>query len=228
METFPIQISEVADLEHFGYQEKLAAQNKRLLLLVFAFAALLFVMGGALLFATVQIGVRPVHVVRINDVGRAEAVAYMDSNYTPQAREVRYFLAQWARDRYTRQRATVRQMYPQNFYFFDKPIAERLMQADRLDKSDASIEKFMAGSGYESDIAVDNVVVQNLKTAPYLAEIQLTKIVYSAPGQEWRREHWTIPVTFLIQPGRVPNDLVPFNPLGFAITNFGEYQDFRQ
>src|SRR6266851_9898968 len=41
-------------------------------------------------------------VIRINDVGRAEAIDYENFAYRPQEAENRYFLSEWARDYYTR------------------------------------------------------------------------------------------------------------------------------
>ena len=44
-------------------------------------------------------------VIRINDVGRAEAVDYQNFAYKPQEAENRYFVSEWARAYYDRQRA---------------------------------------------------------------------------------------------------------------------------
>ena len=47
-------------------------------------------------------------VIRINDVGRAEAVAYDSLTYQPRDAEVKYFLIQFVTRHYGRMRATVR------------------------------------------------------------------------------------------------------------------------
>jgi hypothetical protein len=54
-----------------------------------------------------QLAHRQIEVIRINEVGKADAVAY-HSDYAPQAPEIRYFLTQWAIHRYSRIRATIR------------------------------------------------------------------------------------------------------------------------
>ena len=50
-------------------------------------------------------------VIRINDVGRAEAVAYETFTYAPQEPEIKYFLIQFVTRYYSRMRATVRETY---------------------------------------------------------------------------------------------------------------------
>ncbi len=55
-------------------------------------------------------GFKPL-VIRINDVGRAEAVAYDSLTYQPQDAEVRYFLIEFVTKHYSRMRATVRENF---------------------------------------------------------------------------------------------------------------------
>ncbi len=51
-------------------------------------------------------------VIRIDDVGRAEAVQYDATGYQPQAPELRYFLTQFVVKHFSRIRATVQREYP--------------------------------------------------------------------------------------------------------------------
>ena len=51
-------------------------------------------------------------VVRIDEVGRAEAVAYDATRYQPQPPELRYFLTQFVVKHFSRIRATVQREYP--------------------------------------------------------------------------------------------------------------------
>jgi type IV secretory pathway TrbF-like protein len=58
-------------------------------------AGVIVVLGFALLRATnAALHVQPL-VVRVNEVGRADALAYQDFTYKPQAPEIRYFLTQF-------------------------------------------------------------------------------------------------------------------------------------
>src|SRR5262245_29698022 len=63
-------------------------------------------------------------VVRIDQVGRAEAVQYDASGYTPQAPELRYFLTQFVVKHFSRIRATVQREYPDSLFFLDQALAD--------------------------------------------------------------------------------------------------------
>src|SRR5262245_43402168 len=67
--------------------------------------------------------VRPL-VVRIDDVGRAEAVQYDASTYRPQAPELRYFLTQFIVKHFSRIRATVQRDYTDSLFFLAPSLAD--------------------------------------------------------------------------------------------------------
>src|SRR5688572_26054982 len=60
-------------------------------------------------------------IIRIDDVGRAQAVQYDDLTYKPmgQAPELKYFLIQFVTKHFGRMRATVKQQYAESLYFLD-------------------------------------------------------------------------------------------------------------
>jgi type IV secretion system protein VirB5 len=62
-------------------------------------------------------------VIRINDVGRAEAVNYESFEHKPQDAEIRYFLMQFVTRHYGRRRAAVREDYASSLYFLDGKLA---------------------------------------------------------------------------------------------------------
>src|SRR5437773_1698415 len=62
-------------------------------------------------------------VVRIDEVGRAEAVQYDASTYQPQAPELRYFLTQFVVKHFSRIRATVQREYSDSLFFLDSALA---------------------------------------------------------------------------------------------------------
>src|SRR5688572_28274682 len=64
-------------------------------------------------------------VVRIDDVGRAEAVQYDASTYRHQAPELRYFLTQFVVKHFSRIRATVQREYPDSLFFLDQPLVDQ-------------------------------------------------------------------------------------------------------
>src|ERR671911_1008274 len=63
-------------------------------------------------------------VVRIDDVGRAEAVQYDATAYRPQPPELRYFLTQFVIKHFSRIRATVQREYPDSLLFLDAALAD--------------------------------------------------------------------------------------------------------
>src|SRR6185369_3523927 len=63
-------------------------------------------------------------VIRIDDVGRAEAVQYDAAGYQPQAPELRYFLTQFIVKHFSRLRATVQREYPDSLFFLEPALAD--------------------------------------------------------------------------------------------------------
>ena len=55
--------------------------------------------------------------IRIDEMGRAQAIQYSDLNYSPREGEVRTYLTDWANYRYTINRDMIAKKYPLNYYF---------------------------------------------------------------------------------------------------------------
>src|SRR5437867_4792011 len=110
----------------------------------------------ALNFRTVSAysNVKPL-VVRIDDVGRAEAVQYDATTYQPQAPELRYFLTQFVVKHFSRIRSTVQREYPDSLFFLDPALAEAtIAQNDQT----RALETFLTNpSTDENDVVVQNV-----------------------------------------------------------------------
>src|SRR5215471_8515370 len=71
-------------------------------------------------------------VIRIDEVGRAEAVEYDASRYQPQPPELRYFLTQFIVKHFSRIRATVQREYPDSLLFLEPALADAtIAQNDR-------------------------------------------------------------------------------------------------
>src|SRR2546429_4918452 len=79
----------------------------------------------ALNFRTVSkyANVKPL-VIRIDSVGRAEAVAYDATTYKPQAQELRYFLTRFVVTHFSRLRAAVQRDYPDSLFFLDSSLVD--------------------------------------------------------------------------------------------------------
>ena len=63
-------------------------------------------------------------VVRIDEVGRAEAVVYDASRYQPQPPELRYFLTQFVVKHFSRIRSTLQREYPDSLFFLNPALAD--------------------------------------------------------------------------------------------------------
>lgn len=163
-------------------------------------------------------------VIRIDEVGRAEAVKYGSLEYRPQDAEIRYFLIQFVTRHYSRRRATVREDYAASLYFLDGRLANAVIEAGGKERS---IETFLAGSGHEVDIAVRNVSIEDLREPPFRATVDFEKVFSTrADGLEVRRERYVANFVFVLRE-KVPNSIVPVNPLGLTITYFRLDQAFQ-
>jgi type IV secretory pathway component VirB8 len=143
--------------------------------------------------------------------------------YRPGEAEVRHFLIEFVRRHYSRIKATVREDYARSLYFLDSRLASALIESD---KKENTIAAFLDGGDSEIDIAVNNVSIEDLREPPYRAAVDFEK-VYLAPGDrsEIKRERYVANLVFVVR-DRVPNELVPVNPLGLTITYFREDQAF--
>jgi type IV secretion system protein VirB5 len=163
-------------------------------------------------------------VIRIDEVGRATAISYDRFAYTPQAPELKYFLAQFVTEHYGRVRATVRENYAASLYFLDGRLADATIDAN---KKSRAIETFLTDGSEEIEVAVKNVALEDLRQPPFKATVDFEKI-YCSPGDhlERRRERYVAHLVFIVK-DRVPNALIPINPLGLTITYFRDDQAFQ-
>src|SRR5207248_9192727 len=106
-------------------------------------------------------------VVRIDDVGRAEAVQYDATAYQPQAPELRYFLTQFIVKHFSRIRSTLQREYPDSLFFLDPALADATIAQNEQSQA---LEKFLTdATALETDIIVQNVSLSELTTPPYKA-----------------------------------------------------------
>ena len=175
--------------------------------------------------ATKYAQVKPL-VIRIDDVGRAEAVQYDATAYQPQATELRYFLTQFIVKHLSRLRATVRREYPESLLFLEPLLADATIAQN--DQSRV-LDSFLTNpSADEVDIVVQNVSLSELAKPPFKASISFQKVLYT-PGtrQERTRQTLIAQVDFVLRE-HVPNEFVRVNPLGLQITYFRVDQAFEE
>jgi type IV secretion system protein VirB5 len=216
----PIEQAALAEYEYYG---STLTTNTALKAIVLVLSLVIGLLTFALLRATnAALHVKPL-VVRVNEVGQAEAVAYRDFAYQPQAPEIRYFLTRFTVGYYSRNHKTAANLYVEALYFLDRPLFSAV---DARDRRSRWLPKFLSSSDDDMDVLVDNVVIEELRSEPYRARVEFTKVYTNTAASETRRENWAAEYVFRINP-EVPNALILHNPLGIAITYFREDQAFR-
>lgn len=169
--------------------------------------------------------VRPL-VIRIDDVGRAQAVHYDALTYTPQgqAPELKYFLTQFVTKHFARMRATVKAQYGESLYFLSAELADGTIAQD---ERTGTIEAFLTSTADEIDIHVKNVALEALSTSPYTGIVDFEKVYYAVGTRHERaRDTYVARLTFVLR-DELPNALIPINPLGLTITHFRVDQAFE-
>jgi type IV secretory pathway TrbF-like protein len=164
-------------------------------------------------------------VIRIDDVGRAEAINYHNLEYKPQDAEAKYFLSQFCALYYRRNRYTIQNDFSKALYFLDGKLADGILDAYRKDDI---IKKFLMNtSASEIDVEVKKVALEDMQTPPFKARVDFYLVYYSpVDHSEIKRDLYTANFVFVFK-SKVPNDLIPINPLGLAITYFREDQAFK-
>lgn len=169
-------------------------------------------------------GMHPL-IIRINDVGRAEAIDYRNFQYRPQEAENKYYLTRWAELYFSRNRFTIERDQTQALYFLNGDVQRAVIAQEQKDKI---IQTYRDDSSLPYvDVEVKNVVLDDLRQSPYSARIEFEK-VYTNPADhtELKRERWTASVTYVFR-DNVQNNELAVNPLGLTIVRFRADQAFE-
>src|SRR5580658_7595328 len=173
-----------------------------------------------------QRGLADMHpmIVRINDVGRAEAIDYRNFQYRPQEAENKYYLSRWAELYVSRNRFTIERDQTNALYFLNSDVQRAVIDQERKDNI---IPTYIKDSTLPYvDVEIKNVVLDDLGLSPYSARIEFEK-VYTNPADhtELKRERWTASVTYVFREN-VKNNELAVNPLGLTIVRFRADQAF--
>src|SRR5487761_1250714 len=164
-------------------------------------------------------------IVRINDVGRAEAIDYRNFQYRPQEAENKYYLTRWAELYFSRNRFTIERDQTDSLYFLNGDVQRAVIAQEQKDKI---IQTYRNDSTLPYvDVEVKNIVLDDLRQSPYSARIEFEK-VYTNPADhtELKRERWTASVTYVFRDS-VQNNELAVNPLGLTIVRFRADQAFE-
>lgn len=163
-------------------------------------------------------------VIRIDQLGRAQAVDYKSLEYLPGDREAKYFISEFCRLYYRRNRYTIHNDFTDALYFLDGKLANDTMEQHRKEDT---VEKFLNDpSSPEVDIEIRKVALESMEKPPYRASVDFYRVEYApADHSVLNRMLSTANLVFLFK-DQVPNELIPVNPLGMTITYFREDQAF--
>ena len=163
-------------------------------------------------------------IVRINDVGRAEAIDYRNFQYRPQEAENKYYLSRWAELYFSRNRFTIERDQMNALYFLNGDVQRAVIDQERKDNF---IQNYVRDPGLPFvDVEVKNVVLDDLRQSPYSARIEFEKVFTNpADHSEVKRERWTATVTYVFREN-VRNNELAVNPLGLTIVRFRADQAF--
>ena len=199
--------------------------NTYLKIVILVLAAICLMLGF-LIFRS-QKALANIHplVIRIDDVGHAEAVDFRDFNYRPKEAENKYYLSRWAELFFSRNRYTIQRDFTSSLYFMNADVQRAVVEDYRKNKT---IDAFIHDSTMPYvDIEVKNVILDDLRQSPYSARVDFLKI-YTNPADhsELKRERWTASVTYMFRDA-VQNGETEVNPLGLTIVNFRADQAFE-
>ena len=157
-------------------------------------------------------------IIRINDVGRAEAIDYRNYQYRPQEAENKYYLSRWAELYFDRNRFTIERDQTHSLYFLNSDVQRAVIDQERKTNI---IQTYVRDSSLPYvDVDIKNVVLDDLRQSPYSARIEFEK-VYTNPADhsEIKRERWTASATYVFR-DNVKNTELAVNPLGLTIIRF--------
>ena len=151
---------------------------------------------------------------RVDEVGRAEAVAYeaAEAQADPLDPTTKYFLNRFIDDFYSRRRATVEEQWTRSLRFLSTELANAAFARDSTEVA------AVAAGADETELQVDQVVlrIQANPEAPHGATADFD-LVHLRQQQEIERERWSLTLRFAFLDA-IPSELVVYNPMGILIT----------
>jgi len=163
-------------------------------------------------------------IIRVNDVGRAEAIDYRNFQYRPEEAENKYYLTRWAELYFGRNRFTIERDQTNALYFLNSDVQRAVIAQEQKNNT---IQSYRNDSTLPYvDVEVKNVILDDLRQSPYSARIEFDRVFTNpADHTELKREHWVASVTYVFREV-VKNNELAVNPLGLTIVRFRADQAF--
>ena len=199
--------------------------NTYLKVAVLALSAVAVALTGVVLKSHQALASAKPLIIRIDNVGRAEAIDYRDFQYRPQEAENKYYLGRWAELYFSRNRFTLVRDQTASLYFMNSDVQRDVIEQERKAQT---IPTYLKDSGLPYvTIVVKNVILDDLKMSPYSARIEFERIYTNAQDMhELKREELTASVTYVFRDS-VHNQQLAVNPLGLTIIRFRVDQAFN-
>jgi len=223
-ETSSPEITRAAEhyLEQYGDP---LVMNTYLKITILVLVVVCLVLAGLVYRSQTMLASAHPFIVRINDVGRADAIDYRNFQYKPQEVENKYYLTRWAELYFSRNRFTIERDQTNALYFLNGDVQRAVIDQERKDniiadyRNDSSLP-FV-------DVKVKNVILGDLRQSPYSAQIEFEKVFTNPADQSViKSEEWTASVTYVFQE-KVRNEELAVNPLGLTIVRFRADQAFE-
>ena len=187
--------------------------NRHLRVLSIGLGALCLLLAAVIIRIVTIDPPKPI-VVRVDEVGRAEAVAYaaMEAQADPLDPTTKYFLNRFIHDFYSRRRATVQQNWSRSLRFLTTDLANASFRAESQNVA------LLAAGAARDELQVESVIlrIQANPQEPHgaTADFDLVRLVAQ---NEVSRERWSLSLQFLFLE-QIPPDLIVYNPMGIVIT----------
>ena len=153
-------------------------------------------------------------VVRVDEVGRAEAVAYeaMEARADPMDPTTGYFLHRFVIDHYSRRSGSVQDYFSRSLWFLTPNVANAAYATESEEVAATAL------GVAEEELQVENVAVQIVPQPeePHGASATFD-LVRLRNGSEVAREAWSVSMRFGFLP-EIPAELVAWNPMGITIS----------
>ena len=217
------EISRAAERYLEQYGDPLVT-NTYLKLAMLCLAALCVMLGLLVFKSQKALASAKPFIIRISDVGHAEAIDYRNFDYRPQEAENKYYLTRWANLYFGRNRYTLERDQTQALYFLNSDVQRAVIEQEQKGNL---ISTYVKDSTLPYvDIEVKNVILDDLRQSPYSARIEFDKVFTNSGDQSvLKREKWTATVTYVFNP-QVSNEKTTVDPLGLTIIRFRVDQAF--
>lgn len=200
------------------------ATNHILRLLLLCFAGVACIEGVVISrLGNVIASQRPL-IVRSDALGKAVPIGY-EWDYKPQANEVKYFTLQFCNYFFSRSHdPRLPVSYSRAYAFMDPDFFHRQLT---YDQQTHWLPKYLQSADPDVRVTVDNILVRNLDHPPYEVTVILQEQFLGPSGSPVKPDEKHEVTLHFVFAQKVPNEVVPINPLGIMLTAIQDDKSFQ-